>query len=112
MGLTFARSTKLMLKLKDGKRVITHLRSHAPNGVRVPEGYTKRFADALVTVRHQRVWSPVQRALVHLTPLPDPLPDDLLADEVDALLSSLRRLNDALDRPESLLNPPSKPTAA
>ena len=76
---------KLMLKLKDGKRVITHLRSHAPNGVRVPEGYTKRFADALVTFRHQRVWSPVQRALVHLTPLPDPLPDDLLADEVDAL---------------------------
>jgi DNA-binding MarR family transcriptional regulator len=34
------------------------------------------------------------------------------ADEVDALLASLRRLNDVLDRPESVLNLPSNPPSA
>ena len=59
-----------MAWLKDGQRVIRHLKAHKSKKYQVPADYAYEFRLALTTFHHQRVWSPRARAVVPLTPLP------------------------------------------
>ena len=59
-----------MAWLKDGQRVIRHLKAHKSKQFQVPADYAYEFRLALTTFHHQRVWSPRARAVVPLTPLP------------------------------------------
>ena len=65
---------------QEARRVIRHLRQNRPGGVCVPDDYADNFVRARITFRHQRVWSPQLRKLVHLN---EPLPDDFDGD-IDA----------------------------
>ena len=56
-----------MEKLKDGFRVIKHLRVHKKRNIKIDDDYVKKFAQALFTFEHQRVWSPQQREVVPLS---------------------------------------------
>ena len=79
-GFGLKTAIKLMIKLKDARRVVRHLQQTRPKNVRIPPGYTEGLRDALVTFKHQRVWSVAKKALVHLT---EPLPEGFEGD-VDA----------------------------
>ena len=68
---------KLMAKFGEARRVIRHLRQNKPNGVSVAADYADKFANALITFRHARVWSPQLRKLVHLS---EPIPADFSGD--------------------------------
>jgi exonuclease-1 len=68
-GLGIKTANKLMAKLKDGMRVIKHLRVHE-RAINVPEGYEANFQQALSTFLHQRVWSNQEGAVVPLEPPP------------------------------------------
>ncbi|CAM9112653.1 unnamed protein product [Pylaiella littoralis] len=43
-----------------------------------PRGYEADFQRALLTFRHQRAFDPVSRSVVHMTPLPESLPDAIM----------------------------------
>ena len=53
-GVGFKTAIKLMLKLKDGKRVIRHLRQNKPKGVSVPPEYAERFRDVDIALLIRR----------------------------------------------------------
>ena len=77
-NLGLKTALKLMARLKDGQRVIKHLRtSKEHKGIKVPDGYAEGFRDACFTFNHQRVWSPAKRCLVHLR---EPLPTGFAGD--------------------------------
>ena len=61
-----------MIRMRDGQRVIKHLKNHMSKKVHVPAEYAQEFCCALTTFRHQRVWSPKEAKVVPLTPLPPP----------------------------------------
>ena len=82
---------KLMSRFKDAKKVIRHLRQNKPNNISVPSEYADKFANALITFRHQRVWSSAQRQLVHLT---EPIPEDFEGD-VDAICGAAMEASEA-----------------
>lgn len=71
-GVGIITANAEMRRLKDGARVIKHLKNHNRN-VTVPPGYDKLFRQAEATFIHQRVWCPNRRKLVHLN---EPLPPD------------------------------------
>ena len=71
-GLGLKTANTLMIRMRDGQRVIKHLRNHMSKKVDVPIGYAQEFCCALTTFRHQRVWSPNDEKVVPLTPLPPP----------------------------------------
>ena len=70
-GLGLKTANMLMIRMRDGQRVIKHLKNHMSKKVHVPE-YAQEFCCALTTFRHQRVWSPKEAKVVPLTPLPPP----------------------------------------
>ena len=72
MGLKTAY--RLLRKHKTIERI---LRMLSFDGVyKVPPGYLEDFRKAELTFLHQRVYCPIQRRLLHLTPLEGPEPDD------------------------------------
>jgi hypothetical protein len=51
------------------KKVFSHLKSKHS----LPEGYEENFRKANLTFLHQRVFDPITKTIVHLTPLPENL---------------------------------------
>ena len=82
-GLGIKTASKLMEKLKDGFRVIKHLRVHKKRNIKIDDDYVKKFAQALFTFEHQRVWSPQQREVVPLSNSLPQLEDAGLPDHFD-----------------------------
>jgi hypothetical protein len=68
-GLGIKTANRLISKLKDGMRVIKHLKVNE-RAIKVPVGYEASFQQALATFRHQRVWSNREGAIVPLAPPP------------------------------------------
>ena len=68
-GLGIRTANKLMTKLKNGMRVIKHIKVHE-KAIKVPEGYMESYQQAIATFLHQRVWSTKEAAVVPLSPPP------------------------------------------
>jgi len=68
-GLGIKTANKLIGKLKDGLRVIKHLKVNE-RAIKVPAGYEANFQQALATFLHQRVWSNKEGAVIPLEPPP------------------------------------------
>ncbi|ORY92746.1 PIN domain-like protein [Leucosporidium creatinivorum] len=67
-GVGLKTAYRLMRKYKTAEKVIQFVRLEGQ--LKVPRSYPDDFKRAELTFLHQRVWDPVQNALVHLEPVP------------------------------------------
>ena len=75
---------RLMNLSKSYKKVLRRLRY---DGKSVPDGYAENFEKALMTFRHQRVFDPIRKQLVHLEPVPPDAPACLNLDFLGPIIS-------------------------
>lgn len=73
-GMGLKRAHALITKFKSYDKVIKHLRYST---VSVPPLYEESFKKAILTFRHQRVYDPAMKDIVHLSDLPDNIGNDL-----------------------------------
>ncbi|KAI5571036.1 hypothetical protein BDE02_11G067200 [Populus trichocarpa] len=73
-GMGLKRAHALITKFKSYDKVIKHLRYST---VSVPPLYEESFKKAILTFRHQRVYDPTMKDIVHLSDLPDNIGNDL-----------------------------------
>lgn len=75
---------RLMNLSKSYKKVLRRLRY---DGKSIPDGYAESFEKALMTFRHQRVFDPIQKRLVHLEPVPTDVHSSLNLDFLGPLIT-------------------------
>uniref|UniRef100_A0A6N2KG95 Exonuclease 1 n=1 Tax=Salix viminalis TaxID=40686 RepID=A0A6N2KG95_SALVM len=73
-GMGLKRAHALITKFKSYDKVIKHLRYSTMS---VPPLYEESFKKAILTFRHQRVYDPTMKDIVHLFDLPDNIDNDL-----------------------------------
>eukprot|EP01105_Mastigella_eilhardi_P013569 TRINITY_DN3092_c0_g1_i3.p1 TRINITY_DN3092_c0_g1~~TRINITY_DN3092_c0_g1_i3.p1 ORF type:complete len:622 (-),score=172.32 TRINITY_DN3092_c0_g1_i3:49-1914(-) len=73
-GMGIKTSLKLFLQYLNADKVLHHLRINF--GERLSPDYEKQFHYAELTFEHQRVYDPVQRLTLPLTPTPPDMPTD------------------------------------
>ncbi|KAF9672507.1 hypothetical protein SADUNF_Sadunf11G0049500 [Salix dunnii] len=73
-GMGLKRAHALITKFKSYDKVIKHLKYST---VSVPPLYEESFKKAILTFRHQRVYDPTMKDIVHLSDLPDNIGNDL-----------------------------------
>ncbi|KAJ6770050.1 EXONUCLEASE 1 [Salix purpurea] len=73
-GMGLKRAHALITKFKSYDKVIKHLRYSTMS---VPPLYEESFKKAILTFRHQRVYDPTMKDIVHMSDLPDNIDNDL-----------------------------------
>jgi 5'-3' exonuclease len=101
-GIGVKTAAKLLARTEDLKLVLSRVKLEY--NIQVPQDYEDQFSKAFLCFKHQRVYCPSQRQLVHLTEL-SPSAAEFIKEHGDDFLGPLKSPHDAVMIAEGKAHP-------